>query len=130
MRYRGACSTRTDNPADPFDRARLGTARSYSVTLAPKQTVRPVVCTLAVPDLAFIQAAGADLYVYGEAAYRDTANPAQTHRVEFCTRLRGLHINANPLNPGPNAIAEECEGHNCRDEECDAHEPPRRPAGL
>lgn len=120
LTYAAVCATFTDRPADPYSPGRVRAARRYSVTLAPKQTVRPIVCSYSLNEWAFIIAFKADLYVYGQATYRDTVNPAETHAVEFCTRLYDIRFSGSPFNPGPFAMAEECESHNCRDAECAA----------
>ena len=47
--------------------------------------------------------------------YRDTLEPQVTHCVEFCTRLFDF---AGILGEG--STEEDCEHHNCADEECRA----------
>lgn len=105
---------------DPFDRARLNAVRPDRITLGPKETGQPVVCSYTLQEWARITAQRGNIYAYGEARYRDTINPSEVHRLEFCFRLYDLGFTSSTFNPGPHAQSEECEKHNCNDEDCQA----------
>jgi len=127
LTYNSACVDFPTKPVDPFDRSRLDASRTYTLTLAPKETVRPVLCTFTIEEWARIIAQKGTISIYGRATHRDTVDPRVMHRLEFCSTLYDIGFGAGPFTPGPFALAEECERHNCNDEECDtqATEPPK-----
>ena len=116
--YVATCAEFADPPLDPFDSVRLASTRSYRLTLAPKETNQPVVCSYTIPQWGTVMGLKESIYVYGRASYRDTIEPMTSHYLEFCTRLYDIGFTASPFNPGPFSMGEERGKHNCTDDEC------------
>lgn len=100
---------------DPYDRDMLRSAKVYYATLSPKEVKTPIACVYTLAEAALIPLIRANVYVFGVLKYEDTVDRSVMHRVEFCQRLFDVAIGVSFF-----AMAEDCAGHNCRDEECEA----------
>jgi hypothetical protein len=112
---RTACVDAEATFGDHFDQARLASAQPYRAPLGPKQVRTPLVCDFSLEKMTGIVAGMRSIYVFGEASYSDTVNPAIPHKVEFCTRLHDFAFGQSWV-----AGSEACERHNCTDDECNA----------
>ena len=120
LTYAATCLPTLTPATNPYDHRVLDKKPAYNLTLPPKETVKPIICSYGVKEWALVMAAKGSIYVYGRATYRDTILPHERHSLEFCTRLDDVSYTASAFNPGPFAFSYECGQHNCADDECEA----------
>jgi len=101
---------------DPFDRVFLATKKVQHIAIAPKTEIEPMACTVGLLQLLRAAQERQWVYAFGAASYQDTSNSTIRHHVEFCLQSHGVGIKADSMG----MLQEECEHHNCADDECQA----------
>ncbi len=114
LAYQTACTISAEALSDPYDRKLLRTKRIRHIALAPKREIEPIACITNVSELLKVVLQHYWIYVFGAATYQDTSNPSFQHRIEFCLQAHGGGVGDGRIT----TQQEECERHNCADDEC------------
>ena len=95
-----------------------GNAETRPFVLGPKQSATGALLKIQPAELLFIQKMHCHLYFWGWVTYYDIFPSTRQHISMFCTAVTGIHGDPTKAGTPLTLDFEECDRHNCNDEDC------------